>query len=243
MICVKADYDLREVLATHERNIFWMCDDCADLFSRDHFRQLTAGCNINETPDADSITSIKDDIAGLKQAFGELSAKVECNPRTTTLSTPWQSIGRNERTLPNTPKRPRLDNKPATKPPILRGTKTASEIVKTIPPPEELLWIYLSAFDPSTSDNDIANLTRECLGLDSNVDPKVVKLVPKDRDLTTLSYVTFKVGVNKDLRETALASDTWPENVNFREFENYSKNQRPVVRFATGKPPSNTGGQ
>lgn len=242
MICVKADYDLREVLASHERNIFWMCDACADLFSRDHFRQLTAGCNINETADAVSMKSIKDDIAGLKQAFGELSAKVDCNPRTPTTSNPWRTVGRNERPILNTPKRPRLENKSITNP-IQRGTKTASEIVKTIPPPEDLLWIYLSAFDPSTGDDDIASLTRECLGLDVNVDPKVVKLVPKDRDLATLSYVTFKVGVNKDLRDIALASDTWPQNVNFREFENFSKNQRPVVRFAAGKPPSNTGGQ
>lgn len=243
MNCVNADYDLREVLATHERNVFWMCNDCADLFARDHFRQLTAGCSNNEIPDISAIKSIKDDIAGLKQAFGELSAKVDCNPCTPTLKNPWRAVGRIERTLPNTPKRARMEIQPVIERPIQCGTKTASTTVKTISPPEDLVWIYLSAFDPSTSDNDITNLARECLGMDSNVNPKVVKLVPKDKDVSTLSFITFKIGLSKNLREIALSNNTWPENVHFREFVSYSKNQRPVVKVATVAAPPNTGVQ
>ena len=60
----------------------------------------------------------------------------------------------------------------------------------------------------------------------------MVKLVPKGIDLSTLRFVSFKIGVSYELKEIALTRDTWPENVFFREFEdNRTKNFTRVVRL------------
>lgn len=239
-ICVRVDYSLHEALGTHCRNVFWMCDDCADVFSNDHFRKITSRCSADNLPDEVALTSLKDDIAGLKEMVNVLSAKVDSKPPVPVLNPSWQRIlGSNP--VGNSPKRKREDDELTRKVPTIQGTKSACDAVKTVPPREDLLWIYLSAFDPSTSDDDIATLTINCMNLESEVKPKVVRLVPKDKDPATLSFVTFKVGVNKDLKDVALAKETWPENVYFREFENYSKNRR-IIRIAA-KPPSDTGGQ
>lgn len=68
------------------------------------------------------------------------------------------------------------------------------------------------------------------MGLSAEVEPKVVKLVPKDKDPATLNFVTFKVGMKLSLKTSALSKETWPENIYFREFENQPKNQRKIVR-------------
>lgn len=241
MICAKVDYGLREALGSYDRNLFWMCDGCADLFASDHFRKMASCCTNENTPDESSFKSLKDDIAGLKEAVGILSAKVDSNPSASTFGGPWnKKLGSN--VVPNTPKRKRDDDQSVERPSTTRGTKAASEVIQTVSPPANLLWIYLSAFAPSTTDDDIVKLTRDCLNLNADVEPKVVRLVPKDKDPATLSFVTFKVGVSKDLKNEALSKETWPENVYFREFENYPKNRR-VVSIATNKSPSGTGVQ
>lgn len=240
LICVKVDYSLHEALGTHSRNVFWMCDGCADVFSNEHFRKITSRCTVDNLPDDVSLKSLKDDIAGLKEIVSVLSVKVDCKPRTPVLKPSWQNtLGCSP--VPNTPKRKREDDQSTGKAPNIRGTNSACDLVKTVPPQEELLWIYLSAFDPSTSDDEIAALTINSMNLGPEVKPKVIRLVPKDKDPATLSFVTFKVGVSKDLKNVALAKETWPENVYFREFENYSKNRR-VIRIGA-IPPPDAGGQ
>lgn len=242
MLCVRLDLP-REVLETHKRNLFWMCDQCADLFSNEHFRKMTSGCNNGNVHDDVSLESIKDDISGLKEIVKTLTTKIESKPLTPLFNDP-----RPKPTfpfpVPNTPKRIREDRQGSQfKPSNMRGTKTASELVKTVAPPEDLLWIYLSAFHPNTSENDIANLARDCLDLGTDAQPKVVKLVPRDMDPGKLTYVTFKVGVSKSIKDKALSTDTWPENVYFREFENLSKNSRRVIRIAASNSQSGGGGQ
>ncbi|EJY57505.1 AAEL017170-PA [Aedes aegypti] len=239
MICVKLDYSLRGILKDHDKNLLWMCDDCAELFSSDYFRKMSSRCTMENVPDETSIKSLKDDIAGLKEIVSTLSSKVDAQPTTPLLSVPWPGTNSKIRhnTVPNTPKRVRDDGFSREKPSNSRGTKPASEMIRTVAPPEELFWVYLSAFDPNTSENDMVEFVKNCMELTADVEPKAVKLVPKDKDLSTLSFVTFKIGVNKSLKDVALSKDTWPENVYFREFENHSKNQRRVIRVSTGKSP------
>lgn len=100
MICVRMEYDIRDVLGANARNIFWMCDDCADMFSNDHFRRLSSRCD--NAPDESSLKSLKDEIAGLRDSVKALSAKVDSKPITPTVNSPWKRFsGLN--TVPNTP--------------------------------------------------------------------------------------------------------------------------------------------
>lgn len=233
MICMKLDYSVREVLNANEKNMFWLCDSCSELFSNDQFRKISSR-HINDMPEDTPLKSIKDDIAGLKQIVSALSSKIDAKPLTPVFNS-WGKMD-GIQTIPNTPKRIREDVQSTIKPSIIRGSKAASEMVKTVRPPEDLFWLYLSAFEPSTSDSEIVAFVKECMS-STEVDPKVVRLVAKNKDPSTLSFVTFKVGVPKTLKDVALSSETWPDNIYFREFDNNSKNQRRLVRITAERSP------
>lgn len=243
MICVKLDYSFRGVLKAHARNVFWMCDGCADMFSSDHFRKISSRCTNDSVPDEVSLKSLKDDIAGLKEIVKNMTSQIDSKTINPVMTSPWSVANRmtSVNPLPNTPKRKRESDQPKEKPFNIRGTKTASALVKTVSPPEELFWLYLSAFDPSTSNDEIVALARNCLTLTDDVDPKVVRLVPRDKDPNTLNFVTFKVGFRNSLKDLALSKETWPENVFFREFESRPKNEQRVIRLTTQK--NSLGGQ
>lgn len=244
MLCVRLDLS-HEALEAHRKNLFWFCDGCADTLSNDGIQKFAHHCNHDIAHDNVTLQSLKDDICGLKEVVNALTTKFESKSLTPSLRAPRRWIA-DTLPVPNTPKRIRDDgpmNQPNAKPCNIRGTKTASELVKTVAPPEDLLWIYLSAFHPSTSENDIVNLVRECMDMGTDAQPKVVRLVPKDKDPATLSYVTFKVGVSKALKEIALSMDTWPDNIFFREFDNSLNSNRRVLRITASNSQSGGGGR
>lgn len=145
MICVMLDYSLRDILKGHEKNLFWMCDGCAEMFSSDHFRNIASRCTNGHVPDESSFKTLKEDIAGLKEIVRNLSSKIDSKPVTPVMTTSWPVPNRMSglNPVPNTPKRKREDSQLKEKPSNIRGTKAASELVKTISPPEELFWLYL----------------------------------------------------------------------------------------------------
>lgn len=93
--------------------------------------------------------------------------------------------------------------------------------------PEEstsLFWLYLSGFHPQVSVEDIQKVVEGCLNMSDTV--KAVKLVPKDKDLSRVTFISFKIGLPLDFKDTALLPETWPKGIRFREFEDYSKNRQ-----------------
>lgn len=231
LICANVDFPVLEILGEHERNIFWMCTACADLFSNKHFRNITFRDGSERSDLPDTMLSMQADIAKLSSTIDMLAAKVENNlPPARSLAltaTSWQN---RQNTPVNTPKRRRVENLNPIGTISNRGTKVATGNIQTIPMKDNQFWIYLSAFHPDTSEDDIRALVRDCLGLSADVNPSVVKLVPKGKDLSLLRFVSFKIGVALELKDSALSSDSWPENVYFREFEDYrSKNVAQIV--------------
>lgn len=226
--CANVDIQVLDLLGLNERNIFWMCDGCADLFSNGHFRSLTTrgDGNPRSSNDPETINSLKDDISKLSDAVATLSAKVDSQPKT-----PIAPAGFRFNDVVNkasTPKRRRTES--TARPAKNRGTnKAMGESIKTVQLNDDLLWIYLSAFDPTTTEQEVLEFVRNCLNLNSDQKPKVVKLVPKGRDISTMRFVSFKVGVSKELKDTALCADSWPDNIYFREFEDRTKNVARII--------------
>lgn len=183
------------------------------------------------------IASLKEDITKLSEAVGVLTAKVDAKTPASSnrnKSTAWINAKRSI-TEPNIPKRRRGDTgSPIFSPTMasrIYGTKPMNDKLKIVQLKNDTLWIYLSAFDPQTTEREIASLVRECLNLSSDTEPEVVKLVPRGKELSAMSFVSFKVGISPQLKCIALARDSWPENVFFREFEDRSKNQPEVTRI------------
>lgn len=140
--CSGATRAMLSYFTTHKKNLFWMCDKCADLFENSHFRAIS--CQADETSPLASLTS------AITELRTEMSAMVKAN-------------------------------------------------------------------------------------LNIDADPPIVKLVPKGRTIESLSFVSFKIGLDPSLQQIALDPETWPEGLLFREFEDYGA---PKFRFPLTTTPS-----
>lgn len=215
MICAKVDYPLLDQLALYEGNMFWMCDTCAAnfanrIFPADTFRPAPAASG---APDA--LSSLQADVSELKAAILSLTAKIDKQPSQRP-TTPLKPRGfKNGSQLARTTKHRRNGTAvggPVTYANCGREPKTLNVTMQTVDISDEggdeLLHLYLSAFEPTTSEDDVAQLVREFLDMEDS--PKVQKLVPKGKDLSTLSFVSFKVSVRPELKQVAFAHGTWP---------------------------------
>lgn len=83
-------------------------------------------------------------------------------------------------------------------------------------------WLYLSGLNPKITDNDVQKVVSKCLRISDAAD--VVRLVPKDKEVANLTFVSYKIGLDPELKELALDSKTWPFGIRFREFIDFPKN-------------------
>lgn len=236
-VCVNVDGPLQEQLAQNGKNVFWMCDGCAGLFTNAHFRVMMTNFDGKASVLPEAFQSMRLQIEQLQSAVDALTTKVDEKSSTPTpFATPnlWPNRDRLNTPVNSTKRRRGQDGHTLGVPTVVGnvGTKAAG-VIKTVQlnqrDDDNLLWIYLSAFHPLTSEGQIASLVSECLDLTST-STKVVKLVPKGKDVNSLQFVSFKVGIAKQLKEKALSSDSWPENIQFREFDDLrSKNSRRIV--------------
>lgn len=88
-------------------------------------------------------------------------------------------------------------------------------------------WLYLSGFQPLISPDDVQKIGGRCLDLSSPCD--VIRLVPRGKDVSNMSFVSFKIGLDPSLEQRALLSSTWPDGLVFREFVDQPKNSRQTL--------------
>lgn len=83
-------------------------------------------------------------------------------------------------------------------------------------------WLYLSGLNPQLTDGDIQKIVTRCL---HTAEPVVaIRLVRKGMDVTNFSYVSYKIGLDPNLKNVALDPASWPTGMLFREFVDFSKN-------------------
>ncbi|XP_055543157.1 uncharacterized protein LOC129728727 [Wyeomyia smithii] len=199
-----------------QNNILWFCDHC--IAQLEYIKQNP----MKSTQDVVAVFS-----NALRESLGELKTELqETKELTKTLvdkrqfndsaavgrsRTAWPSI---KRTRDTTPK-PRPDLK------LVGGTKSidlGSASVETVAKPTEKFWVYLSRIARHVTEDDISELVKQCLETTQPVD--VRKLVRKDADVNQYAFISFKFGVEKDLKDKALDPSVWPKGIFFREFEN-----------------------
>lgn len=240
--CVNVDEPLRKQLGQYRNNVFWMCDGCANLFGNAHFRALMTGFDEKSSMVPSAIQSMQCEIEKLHASVKTLSAKVDGMPTTPTpFSTPnpWPAIHRINRFTKSAKRFRDTDGNPVNVEDgsMKMGTKTTnpcSTICLDSRQEDELIWIYLSAFHPNTTESQISSFVTECLELTANAHLKVIKLVPKGKDLNTLNYVSFKIGLSVQFKEKAFSCESLPENIRFRQFEdNRAKNLPRVISLSS----------
>uniref|UniRef100_A0A182J088 Uncharacterized protein n=1 Tax=Anopheles atroparvus TaxID=41427 RepID=A0A182J088_ANOAO len=118
---------------------------------------------------------------------------------------------------------------PANSAPLLAGTGlVTSRALLTVPPTEAKFWLYLTRIAPSVPLAEVEAFAREQLGTE---DATVVRLLAKDRDPSTLSFISYKVGLSPELRDKALDPTTWPCGMVFREFADSGSSSKTTNSF------------
>lgn len=201
-------------------NVLWFCDECmAKLDATRENTIKTMDDVVSAVSDAvrESLEEIKVELQETKDLTKSLVEKRQSNdsPGLGRGRTAWPSIKRTRVIAAKGTPKSRPDSK------LLGGTKSVENgapIVDTVAKPPEKFWLYLSRIAPHVTDDDISELVKHCL---QTQQPIVVrKLVKKDADLKQFAFISFKIGIEKELKETALNPSVWPKGIYFREFEN-----------------------
>lgn len=208
MDCAGVSRALMGYFTSQRKNLYWMCDKCADLFDNSHLRAIT-----RHADEKSPLVSLTDAINGLQTEIKKISSK----PVPTMLSPKlnrWPMISEPIRAI----KRPRTDSSECQ-----TGSKQHNQDVVSVPvseKPANKFWLYLSRIRPDVTNEAISAMVKSNLGMDT--DPEVVKLVAKGTDTSNMTFVSFKVGLDPAFKDNALDPSTWPEGIMFREFEDYS---------------------
>lgn len=95
---------------------------------------------------------------------------------------------------------------------------------------EMLKSFYVTPFDIEQSEEDVIEYLRETINVENST-LKCVKLVPRNKNINELSFVSFKLSVSEDLVSVINDPFYWPEGVEIREFQ--SKNVNPLNRVVS----------
>ncbi|XP_058456629.1 uncharacterized protein LOC131434025 [Malaya genurostris] len=210
-----------------------MCDDCANLFENSHLRSITKLADENSP-----LVSLTEAINGLQNEIKTLSKPAPLTP--TPLNMRWPFIER--RRPAKRPRGPDLEQEASE---CKSGSKQIGENVVCVPVCEQQpdkFWLNLSRIRPDVTNDEIAAMVRA--NLEMNEDPVVVKLVAKGTDVSNMTFVSFKVGLDPALQAIALDPSTWPQGIYFRQFEEKSSQKfwKPAAVDPSPMPVSTQGG-
>lgn len=205
-------------------NLFWMCDECTKLMKITRFKSVVSslGCVIS--------TVLENQQTGLSELKAEIS---KTNQQVTDVIVQNNNQVAQLANIVNVTTTGRGPNKerPAKRfredtdalNVVTTGTRNiGNNSVLAVKPAPNYFWVYLSRFHPSVKEDAVEKLVRD--GLQTLEPIKVISLVKKGADLSSMNFISYKVGVPVELKDAALDPACWPEGIVFREFEGNSKN-------------------
>ncbi|XP_055590860.1 uncharacterized protein LOC129742947 [Uranotaenia lowii] len=216
--CVNLNSATRDLIA-QSHQLFWMCPSCTQMMDNATFRQAIASTNaVIQTMCEEQ----NKNLLGLQKAvdintarINEILTRHTAKPAGKNENTP-HSITPHRSMTPLSKKRkvPPTENRFAKLPRLqLIGSKTVDpDLPVTIAAQsrnsttENKFWLYLSGFDPNSTQEQVAELVKRNLQAET---ADVTKLVPKGKNLVELSFVSFKVGLDMQFRNAALVSSSW----------------------------------
>lgn len=216
--------------------LFWLCKSCSSLMRDMRLRRTVRSAyevgqekllgqhnDIVECLKSEVLTELK---AEIKSNFTALINSSSLTPKTSNHQRTVQAAVRSRRLFG----RNRDDNQRKTSTKIGTGDSVSPSLgITAALTYNNKFWLYLSRIACNVTAEQIRSLAQQRLGTD---EVEVVRLVAKGRDINTLSFISFKVGMKSDLKTKALCTSTWPKGILFREFNDNRSNEnfwRPPV--------------
>lgn len=226
MVCMRCSGIAEETYASVRANVHlvWMCTACINLMSKARFANSLVSVNKAGESVIESIkTEIRDGVLTdirneIRSNFKALINSVPPTP-VPPYRTPHAPSTRAKRLRENDDDDDIAIRRPAK---ALCGIGTSAAITDLVAPEAAeqdsgKFWLYLSGILPEVPDSKVCELVESKLKISN---PQVVKLVPRGKDIRTLTFISYKIGIPFELKSIALASETWPRGIRFREFEN-----------------------
>lgn len=223
--CCRLPGELLDEINRHSQ-VFWMCNACAaiitDIRQKKNIKAAyDAGLEKQLSTHTELLGRLKQEILDdLKTEIRSSFAKVS----NTALLTPVSS--RRSGNMPRIIGSRRLFGKKNNNmPPPMQATgDSVSPSLGNfaVPEPIEKFWIYLSRISRDVTTEQIVELVKNRLNTD---DVEVVRLVARNKDVRSMSFISFKAGITMDLKSKALSPSTWPKGMVFREFVDTRKNE------------------
>lgn len=89
------------------------------------------------------------------------------------------------------------------------------------PKPEKAIWI--SKLHRDTTEEELTSYIKDTIGITSTDQYQVRKLVKKDRELASYSFVSFRVTCPANMFDTLIDAKNWPTYCQIREFDMQQK--------------------
>ncbi|KAL1373636.1 hypothetical protein pipiens_018552 [Culex pipiens pipiens] len=199
-------------------NLFWRCDGCVVTMEtpeyRTAFRALCEALRSVSETHTKAFEEVKAELVETNNKIDQLISKL---PEPKTAPT-WPSNKRRRSSSSSSSAKPEVP-----KASVGRKVMTTVPIVPTTNGDDNMMWMWLSSFPPTVTEDDIRAMVRECLSFDADETIDVKMLVKKDADISKLRAVSFKIGVDVKHEDAAMDGDNWPAGVSFREFIFYDR--------------------
>lgn len=210
--------------AVKNKQLFWLCKSCSGLMSDMRMRRsvqtaYAAGQNQASGSQSHLFEQLKSDVLTemkkeLKQSFAALVNSNSLTPMSGQRNNgaggkPWngRQLFKNQQSRQNPPD-------PSTVATGIAASPSLGSIVAN--DSSTMFQLYLSRISRNVTVEQVSKLATDRLGCS---DLEVTRLVGKGKDVSRMSFISFKIGMKKELKTKALARATWPAGLIVREFE------------------------
>lgn len=114
------------------------------------------------------------------------------------------------------------------------GVAEPDPFIVPVVPSEKLNYLYISHLSPSTSTDNVTSFLNKKLELEDNLKLISIRsLVAKDKNLSELSFISFKIGLPPTLYNKVLCGSFWPAGVLVRPFVDKRRSKNLANLFHT----------
>lgn len=206
--------------------IQFICDSCMVKYSN----QPLAISASDESPIGKAIIGTMNE---MKLLLSEMKGLVVTTPKATTIADmtavrglPAPSAILMGRSSSNRPSGPAMEATPIPAKTVV-GTLTSNGLTAI----ESRKTIVASHLSPTTTDDELQSFLKDCLGDDDFAPLKVTKMLPKDRRLEDLNFISFRISAPERLYSKLMSPDFWPIGVTIRDYAYRPKTQRQPATF------------
>lgn len=201
-------FDIRRCV--EHKNVLWLCDGCLGSFRKE--RMGSSDEKQSEENDRSNVKStvgqLQSEVAKIKECIASLQTSLNCSENhSTTNFLPSSSTPERSVLLGRTAARYESDRTQ-----LLTGSRTSNGSMH----PSRKFWMFFTRVAKHVPTAAIKEMVSRSLQMQEEAE--VVRLVPRWGNYDDWRYISFKVGVDRKYKDTAIAESTWPAGLLFKEF-------------------------